>query len=86
MLTGRELISVASILAVGVIVSVTALAAGLRNSKVASKAVEGIARQPEAKNSIFTTMLIGVGLVEATPIIALVVALILLYANPLLAQ
>lgn len=86
MLTGKELISIASILAVGVIVSVTALAAGFGNSNVASKAVEGISRQPEAKNSIFTTMLIGVGLVEATPIIALVVALILLYSNPFLAR
>jgi F0F1-type ATP synthase membrane subunit c/vacuolar-type H+-ATPase subunit K len=29
-------------------------------------------------------MLIGIGLVEATPIIALVIALILLYINPLI--
>jgi F-type H+-transporting ATPase subunit c len=84
MINGEILIQIASILAVGVIVSVSALSAGFGNSNVASRAVEGIARQPEAKNSIFTTMLIGVGLVEATPIIGLVVALILLYANPLL--
>lgn len=86
MMEGIVLIKIASILAVGIIVSIAALAAGFGDANVASKAVEGIARQPEAKNSIFTTMLIGVGLVEATPIIALVVALILLYANPLLAQ
>lgn len=86
MIEGAILLKIASVIAIGLIVSVAALAAGFGNSNAVSKAVEGIARQPEAKNSIFTTMLIGVGLVEATPIIALVVALILLYANPLLAQ
>lgn len=86
MIEGIVLIKIASIFAVGLIVSIAALAAGFGDANVASKAVEGIARQPEAKNSIFTTMLIGVGLVEATPIIALVVALILLYANPLLGK
>ncbi|HBE06657.1 MAG TPA: ATP synthase F0 subunit C, partial [Firmicutes bacterium] len=55
-----------------------ALTAGFANSNVAGKAVESIARQPEAKQSIFSTLLIGCGLVEATPIIALVVALLLL--------
>lgn len=78
------LIKLLSIGAVGLIASVAALAAALGDSYVASKAVESVARQPEARASIFSTMLIGIGLVEATPIIALVVALILLYVNPLL--
>ncbi|HHV61646.1 MAG TPA: ATP synthase F0 subunit C [Firmicutes bacterium] len=78
------LIKLASIAAICIIVCVAAAIAGLGDAQVASRAVEGIARQPEAKASIFSTMLIGIGLVEATPIIALVVALILLYANPFL--
>ncbi|NLG83655.1 MAG: hypothetical protein GX493_03385, partial [Firmicutes bacterium] len=37
----------------------------------------------EAQGSLFRSMLVGIGLVEATPIIALVIAFILLFANPL---
>jgi F-type H+-transporting ATPase subunit c len=44
--------------------------------------LEGIARQPEAKGTLLVNMLISVGLIEAVPIIAVVIAIILLYANP----
>jgi F-type H+-transporting ATPase subunit c len=71
-----------SIGAIAIIVSVSAAVAALGNSHVAGRAMDAIARQPEARNSIFSTMLIGIGLVEATPILAIVIALILLLANP----
>ena len=38
------------------------------------------------KNALFTNTLISVGLIEAMAIIATVVALIMLYANPLLTK
>jgi F-type H+-transporting ATPase subunit c len=41
---------------------------------VISKTVEGIARQPEAKSTLQTTMFIGVGLIEVLPIIGVVLA------------
>ena len=50
----------------------------------ASRFIEGLARQPEAKNVLFTNTLISVGLIEALAIIAVVIALIMLYANPLI--
>jgi len=63
----------------------TALAVGLGaqgaaigDGLVTGKAVEGIARQPEAKGSIMTLMFISVGLIEALPIIAVVIAFILM--------
>jgi len=45
---------------------------------IVSKTVEGIARQPEARGVLQTTMFIGVALVEALPIIAVVVAFIVM--------
>lgn len=83
-MTGTEILKLVSILAVGLIASCSALGASFGDAKVAASAVEGVARQPEARSAIFSTMLIGIGLVEATPIIGIVIALILLYANPLL--
>jgi len=50
---------------------------------VSSRTVEGTARQPEARGQLLTLMFIGVGLIEALPVIALVIAFLLIFANPL---
>ncbi|HAT55978.1 MAG TPA: ATP synthase F0 subunit C, partial [Veillonellaceae bacterium] len=39
-------------------------------------------RQPEMSGKLFTNMLIGIGLVESMPIIAIVIAIVLVFANP----
>ena len=77
-------IKIISIIAVGAICLTSAAAAAFSDSKVVAAALEGMARQPEAEGSLFRAMLVGIGLVEATPIIALVIAFILLFANPLI--
>jgi len=56
----------------------------LGQGRVAAAAVEGIARQPEARGSITTTMFIGCGIAETSGVYGLVLALILLFANPLI--
>lgn len=61
-----------------------ALGGGLGQGIAVSKAVEGIARQPEAAGTIQTAMIIGVAFIESLSIYALVVSLILLFANPFL--
>ncbi|MBE4907771.1 F0F1 ATP synthase subunit C [Cytobacillus suaedae] len=61
-------------LAAAIAIGLAALGAGFGNGMIVSKTVEGIARQPEARGALQTTMFIGVALVEAIPIIAVVVA------------
>jgi F-type H+-transporting ATPase subunit c len=61
-------------LAAAIAVGLGALGAGIGNGLIVSKTVEGIARQPEAKSTLQTTMFIGVALVEALPIIGVVLA------------
>ena len=68
----------------GLCMGLAAVGAGLGDGMVTSRFIEGITRQPEAKNTLFTNTLISVGLIEAMAIIATVVALIMLYANPLI--
>lgn len=58
-------------------VGLAALGAGIGDGLVSSSAVQGIARQPEAKGSIQTLMFISIGLIEAMPIIAVVIAFML---------
>lgn len=55
---------------------------GVGQGYAAGKAVEAVARQPEAKGDIISTMVLGQAVSESTGIYSLVIALILLYANP----
>ncbi|HBC93205.1 MAG TPA: hypothetical protein DCZ10_10005 [Pelotomaculum sp.] len=65
-------------LGAAIAVGLAALGAGIGDGMVTGNAVQGLARQPEAKGSIMTTMFISVALIEAMPIIAVVIAFILL--------
>jgi F-type H+-transporting ATPase subunit c len=49
-----------------------------------SKALEAIARQPEAAAQIMRTLFVGMALIESIAIYAFVIALIILFANPLI--
>lgn len=55
----------------------TGLGAGLGIGIATSKAIEAIARQPEAAGDINKTLLLGSALAEATAIYGFVVALLL---------
>jgi len=74
----------AALVGAGICMGLAAIGAGIGDGLVTSRFIEGLARQPEAKNVMFTNTLISVGLIEAMAIIATVVALIMLYANPLI--
>ncbi|MCW8400870.1 F0F1 ATP synthase subunit C [Legionella sp. PATHC038] len=50
-----------------------------------SKALDAIARQPEAEKSITRTLFIGLAMIESLAIYCLVIVLIILFRNPLLA-
>jgi len=54
----------------------------LGQGNIASKAIESIARQPEAKGSINTAMIISLAMAETNGIYGLVVAMLLLFMNP----
>jgi F-type H+-transporting ATPase subunit c len=54
-----------------------------RGAPVAA-AMDAIARQPDAANTISRTLFVGLAMIETTAIYCLVIALLLLFANPLL--
>lgn len=61
-------------IAAGIAAAAAALAAGYGNGLVISHTVDSMARQPQIASQLRTTMFIGVGLIEAVPILAIVVA------------
>ncbi|GIO24724.1 MULTISPECIES: F0F1 ATP synthase subunit C [Oceanobacillus] len=61
-------------LAAGIAIGLAALGAGVGNGLIVGRTVEGIARQPELRGPLMGTMFVGVALVEAVPILAVVIA------------
>lgn len=59
-----------------------AIGAGVGDGLVTSQLVAGLARQPEARGLLTTWMFIGVGLIEAYAVIALVFGLVVLFGKP----
>ena len=73
-----------SLIAAAFIAGLASIAAAFSDSKAASHALEGMTRQPEMAGKLFTNMLVAIGLIESIPIIAIVIALVLVFANPFL--
>lgn len=81
MLTAKTIIMAGSAIGAGIGL-IAGVGPGVGQGYAAGKAVEAVARQPEAKGDIISTMVLGQAVAESTGIYSLVVALILLYANP----
>lgn len=77
-----SLTSAASVLAAALAIGLASLGPGLGQGNAASSAMEGVARQPEAEDKIRTNLLVSLAFMEALTIYGLVVALVLLFANP----
>ena len=86
----EHLESMAMVIVAGQYAAAMAVFAGilttLGQGNIAAKAIESIARQPEAKGSINTAMIISLAMAETNGIYGLVVALLLLFANPLVTR
>lgn len=66
-------------LAAGIAVVGSTLAAAWGNGKVISKTLESMTRQPEMAGQLRSTMFIGAGLIEAVPILGIIVAILLIF-------
>lgn len=60
------------------------LGGALGQGYTAGKAVEAIGRQPEAQGEITRTMVLGMAITETNAIYGLVIAIILLFVQPLI--
>jgi F-type H+-transporting ATPase subunit c len=53
---------------------------------IAAKTIESIARQPECRGNVTSTMFIGLAMAETGGIYGLLIAIILIFANPFVSQ
>lgn len=67
-------------IAIGAAIAVlVGIGAGIGIGIATGKAVEGIARQPEASGKIQTSLLLGAALAEATAIYGLIVSILIIF-------
>ena len=63
----------------GLCMGIGAIGPGIGEGDAVGKALEGIARQPEATGTLRATMIMGCAIAETTGIYSLVVALLILF-------
>jgi F-type H+-transporting ATPase subunit c len=71
-----------SIISAAIAVSVGAIGPAFAEGRAIAAAMEAIARQPEAAGTISRTLFVGLAMIETMAIYCLVIALLVLFANP----
>ena len=71
-----------AVLGCGIGIGLAALGTGIGMGAGLGRACEGVARNPGVSGKIMTTLIVGLAMIESLCIYALVVVLIVLYANP----
>ena len=77
-------VQASTILAIGIMIGLAALGAGLGLAIMAGKFLESAARQPELIPVLQVRMFITAGLIDAAFIITVAVGLMFAFANPLI--
>ena len=73
-----------SLFVAGLAIAFGTLGTGLGMGNGLNGATNAVGRNPEAQGKILLTMMVGLAMIESLAIYALVIALIVLYTNPLL--
>ena len=76
----EALILAAKAIGAGICMGIGAIGPAIGEGNAVGKALEGMARQPEAAGDLRTNMILGCAITETTGIYSLVIALLILFA------
>ncbi len=79
-----EIIGMVSIIVAGLTIAVGTIGPALGQGRAITQALTAIAQQPDEAATIARTLFVGLAMIESLAIYCLVIALILLFANPFL--
>lgn len=79
-----HLFSMLSTIVAGLVIALGVMFPAIAMGRAISSALDALSRQPEAEKTITRTLFIGLAMIESLAIYCLVVALIVLFRNPLL--
>jgi F-type H+-transporting ATPase subunit c len=75
-------IAISSIMAAGLTTSIGCIAPALAEGRAVATALQALAQQPDASNTITRTLFVGLAMIESTAIYCFVVSMILIFSNP----
>ncbi|MBK6973729.1 MAG: F0F1 ATP synthase subunit C [Candidatus Methylophosphatis roskildensis] len=79
-----HLFSMLSTIVAGLVIALGTMLPAIAMGRAISSALDALSRQPEAEKTITRTLFIGLAMIESLAIYCLVIALIVLFRNPLL--
>lgn len=83
-MTDLHLFSLLSTAVAGIVIALGTMLPAIAMGRAIASALEALARQPEAEKTVTRTLFIGLAMIESLAIYCLVIALIILFRNPLL--
>ncbi len=78
-----SIIGFASIVSAGLTIAIGSIAPAIGEARAVTQALSAIAQQPDEAPTITRTLFVGLAMIESTAIYCFVVAMILLFANPM---
>lgn len=77
-----SIIGMASIITAGLTICIGSIGPALGEGRAVAQALSSIAQQPDEAGTITRTLFVGLAMIESTAIYCLVIAMILIFANP----
>lgn len=78
----RALFALGAMLAAGLAIGIGTIGPGVGQGRSVASALDALARQPDESDRVTRTLFIGLAMIESLAIYCLVIALIVLFANP----
>ena len=75
-------IAAVSVITAGLTIAIGSIGPALGEGRAAAQALQALAQQPDASDTITRTLFVSLAMIESTAIYCFVVSMILLFANP----
>jgi F-type H+-transporting ATPase subunit c len=76
------LVAIVSIFTAGITMGIGAIGPAFGEGRAVAQALTALAQQPDSATTITRTLFVGLAMIESVAIYCLVVAMILIFANP----
>lgn len=76
------IVGATSIITAGLTIAIAAIAGAAAQGRAVTEALQSLARQPDASNTITRTLFVGLALIESFAIYCFLVSMVLIFFNP----
>jgi F-type H+-transporting ATPase subunit c len=78
----QSIVAAVSVFSASFALAIAAMGSALAQGNATGKALESIARQPEARGPITQSLIVGLAFIESLTLYVLLIAIVLIFVNP----